>query len=457
MSIINNYSTIIFIDSMVVLEGRPLEEQPWTEIDANGSILLLFVPQVCKEIDKRKRDGRLGKHARAFNRLMTSAAESGSPQTIVEGTPRVDLGLAITNHIDWDNLDDFDPEEADARVVAQVLHERDVPFDRKLFFSQDINPIGMASRHGIKTKKMPDNWVRSPEPNPHQKELTRLKGKVRELESQEPELEFSVSFGAPQPFQHFGIEALNAREKEDLGHSILQENRRVSQGGGGMSVLPLSIDSSYDEKYDHWVKDIVPRFVERVQDDISGMYAQSEITIEVKNVGHIQAEGLMFRVDVENGTISKKWTVVPNYPHPPRPQPYSPLHHGFHQTLRDVFHQPVGRHEVAFAIAADGGEAFEVHCQDFRHGGTWVFDGVLTADHHSNEEVRLSVTATASNMRGSKRKGCDFQHELTTVNISHVYDTTKKQFLINRPMEAEIERAAAAKDFSRLSMIKYDD
>jgi hypothetical protein len=58
------YSTILFMDSMVALQGKPLSALPWQEIDAAGPILVLVVPQVMSEIDKRKRDGRLAKRAR---------------------------------------------------------------------------------------------------------------------------------------------------------------------------------------------------------------------------------------------------------------------------------------------------------------------------------------------------------------------------------------------------------
>jgi transposase len=63
------------MDSMVALEAKPLASLPWQEIDSAGPIPVLIVPQVMKEIDKRKRDGGLGKRARswrvesAFNRL----------------------------------------------------------------------------------------------------------------------------------------------------------------------------------------------------------------------------------------------------------------------------------------------------------------------------------------------------------------------------------------------------
>jgi hypothetical protein len=53
---LSSYSTILFMDSMVALEGKPLPNQPWGEIDQAGPILVLVVPQVLAEIDKRKLD-----------------------------------------------------------------------------------------------------------------------------------------------------------------------------------------------------------------------------------------------------------------------------------------------------------------------------------------------------------------------------------------------------------------
>src|SRR5271168_2154456 len=131
------YSTILFMDSMVALEAKPLELLPWHEIDDTGPILVLVVPQVNKEIDKRKRDGRLGQRARAFNRLIAPAAESASTARIYEGQLVVDIALAVCDRIDWGVLDYLDPEYGDARVVAEILHSRGIPPGRKLLFSHD--------------------------------------------------------------------------------------------------------------------------------------------------------------------------------------------------------------------------------------------------------------------------------------------------------------------------------
>jgi hypothetical protein len=51
------YSTIVFIDAMVALQGKPLASQQWHQIDARGPILVMVVPQVMQEIDTGRATG----------------------------------------------------------------------------------------------------------------------------------------------------------------------------------------------------------------------------------------------------------------------------------------------------------------------------------------------------------------------------------------------------------------
>jgi hypothetical protein len=224
------YSKILFIDSMVALEAMPLPMLPWSEIDPVGPILLLVVPQVNAEIDKRKRDGRLGKRAREFNRLIGPAAESAAPTRLSEGPPAVDIAIAVCDRVDWVALDDLDPELGDARVVAQVLHARGVPLERKLLFSHDINPIAMASRHGLKARKMPNHWLLGPEASPIEKEVNKLKARVKQLESTEPELETEIVFDIELPLQLFLVHPLSEEKQGELVRRILKEKSGAEAG-----------------------------------------------------------------------------------------------------------------------------------------------------------------------------------------------------------------------------------
>jgi hypothetical protein len=237
----SRYSTILFMDSMVALEGKPLPSQPWSEIDPVGPILIMVVPQVNTEIDKRKRDGRLAKRAREFNRLIGPAAESASAVQISDGPPIVDIAIAKCARINWDSLNDLDPEEPDARVVAQILNVNDVPPERKLLFSQDINPIAMASRHQLRTRKMPESWLADPEPSPSEKELMRLKGRLRELETTEPNLDATLTFHPGETVHFYQVRPLTADQQQDMSAHILRKNRKLRKGARRTSMRSITI------------------------------------------------------------------------------------------------------------------------------------------------------------------------------------------------------------------------
>ena len=453
----SKYSTIVFLDANVILEGGKIGDQPWQEIDASGEILLLFVPQVLKEIDSKKRDGRLAKHARDFNRLIAPAAENGGPVRLVDGPPLVDLSLAVTNRIDWDKLHDLDPDEPDARVIAQVLNEKHTNFDARLFVSQDINPIGMATRHGLKVKRLPESWLRAAEPSPDQRKINKLEDQVRELKATEPDLEVLVKFSCGEPFEHVAVPDLNPDQKHELQRLIIDKNPMESQGQGGRFALPLNYDHEYNGKYKRWMNKTIPNFVGSLSRDINLMYAQTPISLELRNNGAVQAEDLVLQVNVHNGTISDRWTIVPAYPFAPKPDTNGLLS-GIHSytSLSDVRALNIGRHEMYFENDADGGDSFEVHCQDFRHGRSWVFDAILTAEPRANDDVVLIIDMTASNMRGGKRKVFRLPHVISSKELSSIYDIGSLRFVADLPMKKELEQLEEDHDFSRLNILSYD-
>lgn len=188
----SEFSTKIFIDSNVVLEALPLKDLPWSEIDPVGPILILLTPTLLSEVDSKKRDGRLGVRAREFNRLVAPIAEHGQPINLVADTPRVDIVIARCHRIDWDSYDDLDPSQGDARIIAEVLNVSGIPEEQRRVVSQDINPLFMAQRHGLKTHHVSDNWLPQPEPSPQEKEITKLKVKLKEYEKTEPQ--FDIKF-----------------------------------------------------------------------------------------------------------------------------------------------------------------------------------------------------------------------------------------------------------------------
>lgn len=321
----SKYKSIVFIDTMVVLHGQPLDKQPWKEIDPLGPILVLIVPQVQTEIDKRKLDGRLSARARAFNRLIRpSVLNGGEAIQIVSGPPTVDLGIAFPKPIPWETLD-LDKGEGDDVIVAQIMHLPDLPPGLAVLISHDGNPLAKASRHGIKVAPLSDKWLLSPEPSPAEKEAARLKAALEEFQKTEPELEVEVSIEAASPVKSYRVERLSQDEQKALHQRLIQENPRKDVGPSHLHWATAGSSYKYKEYCDRTLLVHATNFHDRV----ATMFNQHEFCVQIKNAGPIPAENLIVEITSLGGSIRNHFTIYklqgPSAPKAPSPFDIQPL------------------------------------------------------------------------------------------------------------------------------------
>lgn len=443
----NDYETIVFIDSMIALECKPLDKLQWSDVGGTGRILVMVVPQVNTEIDKRKRDGRLGKRAREFNRLIASAAESGFPEIISKGSPEVSVCVARCSRIDWDALEEFDPQEGDHKVVAQIIHAKGIPNERKVLLSQDTNPIFLASSKNIKCRRLPEGWLLDPEPHPKEKELTRLNQRVRELEASEPQIEISVAFDVDKPLTVYRVPPLGDEEQEALIAGLVGKNSRIQQKTNPFLVgIDPQHDSDYDGKYDRFIKKDIPRYASRVHADIERVYAQFPFRLEVSNIGKIQAEELIASLRTSGGSIHNKFVMDSVFPPiAPRPEPYKMYTPNFN--VQD-FHRPHrDRHEVVFIDEPDGGDSIEFQCSDFRHGRLWIFDGIGTYMMEDDGLFQIKVEVTAANIRGIKTFDFELACNVTQREVKDLVNVDDRHFLQEFPMFETYNDAITRNDY----------
>lgn len=443
----NDYSTIVFIDSMIALECKPLDSLRWSDFGSTGRILVMVVPQVNAEIDKRKRDGRLGKRARIFNKIIAPAAESGVPEVISKGSPEVSVCVARCSRIDWDVLDEFDPQEGDHKVVAQILHAKGIPNERKILLSQDTNPIFLASSKNITCRRLPDGWLLDPEPHPKEKDITRLKQRLRELEASEPEIKISLSFDVGEPLTVYRVPPLGDVEKEGLIAIIVGKNARTQQIENPYNIgFDLNYDHEYDGKYDKFIGKEIPKYVSRVHIGIERLYSQFPFRLEVSNSGSIQAEELIISLVSSGGLIHDKFVIDGVFPPiAPRPEPHK-MHlpnfntQNFRQPLRD-------RHEVVFMDNPDGGDLIQFQCSDYRHGRVWTFDGIGTSMPHGNGLFQIEVEITAANIRGIKKFKFELAYDTVQKDLKDLVDVDARNFVHDFPMIATYTDVVSREDF----------
>lgn len=437
------YLHIVFIDSNIVLEGKPLPQLPWGEIDSEGPILVLIAPTVLREVDSKKRDGRLAVRARDFNRLMGEVIDTKEPLCLRKDNPRVEIYFSSCEKIDWNRYDDLDPSEGDCKVIAEILNSKDVDLTRISVISQDIAPLLYASRHGLSTIRAAETWLLAPEQSPLEKENTKLKRQIAEFSKTEPEVTVLVKF--PEPSKIYRVAALDWDQQTNLIMKIqeLCPKKHQSRDTWGIGS-ELGYDSSYDSKYEKFISSR-PDFVAGISRRLELNFGQVPIKIEISNLGKIRAENLHVEIKVIGGWINEKPILSTIFPSVPAPEPYNPLiGHSFNRHI-DVWPE-VGRHDVE---VGDMKRSIKVslQCADFRQGQKWSRSAILWLDPNFDGDVKIITTTTAANMHGTSSQAIVVNREVIFVSPFDLIDPKKCRIVADYNVKALVEESIKNKNF----------
>ena len=240
------YKLFVFIDSNIILEAKPLSELPWEEIDKDGPILVLVSPTVLREIDSKKRDGRLAVRARDFNRRMAQILDDGESISLRASQPRVDMNFSSNGKIDWEKYAHLDPNEGDCKVVAEILNAKHIDLSLAIVLSQDIAPLLYASYYNLRRMRASESWLQAPEQSPLEKENAKLRRQVADFSKTEPEIDVDLEF--PSNPEIYRVEKLEVEQQMNLIVRIQELNPRVEQSNSAWGVgSSIGYDYSYNE------------------------------------------------------------------------------------------------------------------------------------------------------------------------------------------------------------------
>lgn len=452
---------IAFLDANIVLEGKPVTELPWETVTREGLIRVLIVPKAMEEIDAKKRDGRLGPHARAFNRLIAPSVISGKPVILREASPRVELEMATCSRIPWNDYDELDPIDGDSRIVAEALNVRNVTSANRVLISHDIKPLAYARGRDLAVHQVSDDWLRGPEPSPKDKEIQRLKQQVAEFKKDEPTFKISIEVSDAKPPIIYRVTALDVDQSDALLMTIKRQNTKKQNGR--IDPFPIGLrgsigserDSSYDEKYSTYIDEKVPAFVSMFSEKLELLFNQRFLTVTVSNVGQIRADNFVVSVRTNQGWINRRVVAVsPAGPRAPTPRPYNMFNPIIHNNLmRDLIPPRVGRHEFETTVRAKKSQHMETSCEDFRSGQEYLFEGVI-APTSMEEPLEITVTLTAKNFRGEHTQTLKLEKDIIEIKPSQLVDLTKLKVKHTYPTKDEILRLLKAREFDE---IEWDD
>jgi hypothetical protein len=411
-----DYELIVVPDTNLILEALPLAGLPWQEI-SSGPILILIMPTVFKEVDSKKRDGRVGPRAREFNRLAASLVASPSPIVIASGAIRVDMGVAQVGRVAWDALLDLDPSEGDARFIAEIVTASAQWQPAHKVISQDLNPLLMAQRHGLAVQHLPASWLPPVEPTAQQKEITRLKKRVNELEGAAPKMELSFKILPASPFQVYRVRDMKPEEHVALRDAIITANPKLVQS------IDLALfgryDNSLDRRYAEYVEKTVPNYLSRYKDLLELQFNQAPFELLIKNTGSVQAENLVVEV-VGVGMHFNNRPISVNIHGPRAPEAESGFEIPSIPTYPNFHSHTVGRHEVVDDLGPRDPK-FHVECLDFRHGRSFKLSGVVLFST-SAPAHKVVIRATASNYVGHVELPITLDTQVMDIEVLELYD-----------------------------------
>lgn len=444
------YSVVAFIDSNIALECSELNGLPWKDISATGAILVLVVPTVMQEVDSKKNHARLSDHARRFNRTLRPLLE-GQPTVLIRESPapRVEIALADCSRVDWAQYPDLDPEEPDSRVVAQALCAQGPSTESRVVVSQDIRPLYLARRHGLRIHQVGETWLRPREVSEAEKKAANLQRQLDAIKDREPQLALLLSTSQPSVDVH-RIKPLSPDERQAIQETIIQLSPMPVQEHSGLTSIMGDYDHSLDERYAKWERNKVPHFVRDYERKIELNYGQLEIRFRIENTGQVPAESLLIRLTATGGWFNEKYVLAtPLGPSAPRPQRRSFLDMQMPRTLHDSIRSVVqpGKHE--FVVLAKPRRCIEVQivCADFRHGLAHEYAVVGRADPHA-DEFRIYAVVTAANLYGEFKTSIVVPRTLNDSSVADLIDMSTMRFKQPPDVDGLLERAISASDFS---------
>lgn len=452
---------VAFLDANIVLEGKPVAELPWAEIATAGLIRVLIVPKAMDEIDAKKRDGRLGPHARAFNRLIAPSVINGEPIVLREANPRVELQMATCSRIQWNDYDELDPDDGDSRIVAEALNVRNVASQNRILVSHDIKPLAYARGRNLPVHQASDDWLRGPEPSPKDKEIQRLKQQLAEYRKDEPTFEILIEVSDITPPTIYQVAALDAEQADAMTALLKKRNPKKSNGSsdpyGIRSVFGSNYDSSYDEKYSTFIDRKVPSFVAKFSERLELLFNQRLLTVRVTNAGDIRADHLVVSVRTSDGWINRRLVAVSaSGPTAPVPRPNNLRSLNVHRYLEDMITPRVGRHEFETTLRARKSRETKASCEDFHSGQAYCFKGVV-APTSSDQPLEITVTLTAKNLRGEHTKTFKLAKQIVVTKPGELVDLQTLELKQDYPTKEELTRLLIAEKYDEVDWVEEDE
>lgn len=420
------YDRVLLIDTQVILETKHFSQLPWSEF-GDGPLLLLVCRQVQWELDDKKNDGRVGKRAREFNKLMDSFIETRCPATLQKSGPRVDVASISNAGIDWDSLDDLDRNEGDDRIVAQALSAHIDDRARIELLSYDMRPRDAAYVHGLQAVKLPEHWLRDVEPSPDEKERAKLQEQVKLLKADQPEISVSIEAITPVPWKKVTVGPPAEDQISKIALRILSTAPTQSPRDR-YSFTSFGWDNTFEDRKTSWRNRLLSRELPNMHLGLQKIHAQKRIRVTIKNTGSIVAEGLSLEIRTGNTVLhSRPYHVHIFGREAPHPRLYYDL---VGRDLNIGLQSPQRNQPFTFYIDQSGpGENIILSCESFRQEKSFSVELSVELPASIGAKAQIEAVVTARNLKGDQRAQLIVPIVSENLNFEDAFNPDARKFV----------------------------
>ena len=215
----------LFPDTNLFIQCKPLAELDWSEWSEFEEVHLIVCRPVTREIDNQKTRGnsRVAQRARSTYQLFAPLAEEKQDFLVIKNSvPIVKLLLEGLGQPSTELKEVLDYSKTDDQIVG-CLHRfrKENPDADARLLTHDRGPMMAARSLELPQVPIKESWLLPPEQKEVEKENTRLKQRVAELERSEPRFKMElIDEEGKTEADHLIYEPLSESDKDILVESL---------------------------------------------------------------------------------------------------------------------------------------------------------------------------------------------------------------------------------------------
>ncbi len=311
----------VFLDTMVFIHYKPIEDTDWCGLLGVPEILL--VPRITiRELDKNKNTNPSTKlRERAASALKRLEDQLSKPGTEIRQGVRV-ARYARLPSMDLPSIG-LDPFWADDILIATLLQYReDNKNDDVVLVTQDTGPRLTAADHGIATWALPDECKLPSELDSAEKEIQTLKKELLQHQAAKPELK--LIFCEAPSVDHIEYQLVTVPWSDESAARLVEEERKKhpkqkvedQQTSTLMGIITPQEIERYNSELEKYFSEFA-RFIRKQWEFEEVQRRTIELCLRLANGGGQPAEDIDFALHFPDGLTIHRETHNPEPPRPP--------------------------------------------------------------------------------------------------------------------------------------------